>query len=168
MKGLPDFLAPELRLVFVGLNPGTTSARRQQYYAGPGNRFWPALSQSGILTRTVGPGDEAFLLECGIGLTDVVERSSDSIAELGAAEWREGAELLREKIARCAPRVVAFVGLRGARAVLGRDAVVGVSDQRLEGARVFVLPSTSGLNTRWTTAAIEAEFRALAKALIRP
>ena len=168
MKGLSDYLAPGLRLVFVGLNPGTTSARRQQYYAGPGNRFWPALSQSGLLPRAVAPGDEDFLLAHGIGLTDVVERASGSIRELDAGEWHQGARLLRTKIARFAPAAVAFVGLRGARAVLGSGVGVGAHDERLSGARVHVLPSTSGLNTHVTAAQIQAEFRALAAALRDP
>ena len=162
MLTLPDHLRSGLRLVLVGLNPGTYSARAGTYFARRGNRFWPALSQSGLVPREVQPGDEAQLLEWGIGLTDVVKRTTDSIDDLDREDWRKGARGLERKIARWRPAVVAFVGLRGAREVLGRHVAAGLHDRDLAGARAVALPSTSGRNAAYSKEAIFAAFRQLA------
>ncbi|HET6201208.1 MAG TPA: mismatch-specific DNA-glycosylase [Planctomycetota bacterium] len=162
MRPLADFLRPGLRLLLVGLNPGTYSARVGRYFARPGNLFWPALSQSGLVSRPVEPGDESLLHEQGIGLTDVVHRPSASIDEVAAREWREGAAVLRGKIERYRPASVAFVGLRGARAVLGDKAEPGLQSETIAGARLFALPSPSRRNAAYGREAVFAAFRELA------
>ncbi|MEC9432169.1 MAG: mismatch-specific DNA-glycosylase [Pseudomonadota bacterium] len=147
---LPELLAPGLRVVFVGSAAGRVSARRGAYYAGPGNRFWPMLAETGLTPRRFAP--EAFreLLALGIGLSDVNPSQSGADAELDPAA--DEPEALRARLAAAAPRLVAFNGKRPAAAALG------IASGRLRfgrqaapwaGAEIWVLPSTSGLAARW-------------------
>jgi TDG/mug DNA glycosylase family protein len=153
----------------VGLNPGHYSAWHRSYFARPGNRFWPAMRAAGLVPGWAGPGSEAWCCRAlGIGFTDVVKRPSRSIDELDPAEWAAGAERLRELVARLRPGAVAFVGLRGARVVLGRPVAPGPQSILLEGAAVFVLPSTSGRQAAYRGRAIVAAARELARWLGGP
>ena len=125
---LPDYLRPGLDIVFVGINPGAYSARVGKYFATPANRFWRALNRSGLVDadRELGPGDETWLMDAGIGFTDVVKRASGSASDLRAADLRRWAPLTREKLMDAAPAVVCFNGLMGYRWFM----------QYAEGARV--------------------------------
>src|SRR5690242_17003195 len=86
-KTLPDYLSSGLKLVFIGINPGYFSAQVGHYYARPGNLFWWALSNSGLVPRDVKPEDDAALQEWGIGLTDVVKRPTHSSGDLRQEEF---------------------------------------------------------------------------------
>jgi double-stranded uracil-DNA glycosylase len=162
-RELPDYLRPDLVLVFVGINPGERSARVGHYYAGRGNQFWPLLFDSGLLPQRLTPEDDRRVLEFGLGLTDVVKRWSKSANELRAAEFRRGARTLRNKLRRTAPRVVAFNGKMAYEKFCGGPARLGWQPGQWEGARVFVLPSTSGRNGSLTRAGKLAYFRRLAR-----
>lgn len=163
---LPDHVRPGLRLLVVGLNPGHYSAWHRSYFARPGNRFWPAMRAAGLVPGWAGPGSEAWCCRTlGIGFTDVVKRPTRSIEELEPAEWTAGAERLRELVRRLKPETVAFVGLRGARAVLGRRVGPGPQSASLEGAAVVVLPSTSGRQAAYRGREILAAARGLAHRL---
>ena len=150
---LPDLLRPGLDLVFVGINPGEESARRGHYYAHPGNRFWRALSASGLVPRDVTFEDDAWLGEaCGIGFTDVVKRVITDSSKVTRAEVIKAMPRFRKRIAAASPRVICFTGGRqcddvfpGLRAATGW----GLLPATLEGAEVWVMPSTSGLAARW-------------------
>ena len=109
---IPDYLRPDLDLVFVGINPGTTSAAAGHHYAGPGNHFWPLLYESGLVSEPLTYEDDARVLEWGIGLTNMVDRASPSITDLSLDELRAGAAVLRAKLLRYGPRVVCFNGKR--------------------------------------------------------
>src|SRR5437867_9009579 len=139
---LPDYLREGLEIVFVGLNPGLYSAQVGHYFAHKHNRFWPALSASGLVPEPVGPEDDARLLEWGIGLTDVVKRPTHGIHELTPAEFRRGAKALRDKLVRYKPRIVCFVGLTGYRVCCGSDGSPGPVAGCFAEAQVFVFPST--------------------------
>lgn len=80
---LPDYLGPDLRVVFVGTAVATASATRGHYYAGPGNRFWELLWEAGLTgERILSPADDESILQYGVGLTDLVKTraaSSDSL-----------------------------------------------------------------------------------------
>ena len=165
---LPDYLREGLDVVLVGLNPGLYSAQVGHYFAYRHNRFWPALSASGLVPEPViGPRDDARLLEWGIGLTDVVKRPTRGIHELAPAEFRQGAKVLQEKIARYKPRIVCFIGLTGYRVCCGATGVSGKRTDRLAGALVFVIPSTSPRNAHYSLTAITAAFRDLKECLQR-
>ena len=158
---LPDYLREGLDLVFIGLNPGLYSAQVGHYFAYKYNRFWPALSASGLVPESVGPEDDARLLEWGIGLTDVVKRPTRGIHQLTPAEFRRGAKALQEKIAHYKPRIVCFVGLTGYRVCCRNDGSLGRKADCFAGARVFVIPSTSPRNARYSLVAIVAALRDL-------
>ena len=155
LHSLPDYLRTNLDIVLVGLNPGRYSAQVGRYFARKQNRFWTALSASGLVPEPLGPGDEERLLDWGIGLTDVVKRPTGGIHELGADEFRRGARQLHKKIVRYSPRIVCFNGLTGYRACCGtKQARVGRQTERFGGVRVFALPSTSPRNAHYSLADI--------------
>ncbi|MFQ5662763.1 MAG: mismatch-specific DNA-glycosylase [Terriglobia bacterium] len=143
---LPDYLRPGLKLVFVGYNPGLRSARLGHYYAGRGNQFWPFLTRAGFVAERLTFSEDSRLLEFGMGLTDIVKRPSRGAAELTVADYRRGRALLREKIRRYRPRALAFVGKGVYERFAGRRVSLGLQPESVFGARVFVLPSTSGAN----------------------
>lgn len=169
VDSLPDHLAPGLRLLVCGLNPGHYSAWYGMYFARPGNRFWPAMRSAGLVPPTAGPGDEAWLARTHrIGFTDVVKRPTGGIADLDAAEWEAGATRMRRLLRRWRPGAVCFVGLRGARAALGRDTRPGPQPRPLEGVPAFALPSTSPRQAAYGPVALTALFRELAAWLEGP
>src|ERR1700674_4115337 len=97
---LPDYLASDLKLLFIGINPGSYSAQVGHYYARPGNLFWWALSNSGLISKTLGPENDAELLKFKIGLTDVVKRPTNSSGELTQEEYDAGAKHTLQLIER--------------------------------------------------------------------
>ena len=143
---LPDILLPGLELVFVGINPSIYSAERGHYFARPSNMFWRCLNQSGLVPERLGPADDVRLPEFGIGLTDIVKRPTHDAAEVTAAEFAAGREALREKLLAVAPGAVCFVGkLAWQHFSRRRTSPFGRQEERIGGATVFVMPSTSGL-----------------------
>jgi double-stranded uracil-DNA glycosylase len=158
---LPDYLSEGLDLVFIGLNPGLYSAKVGHYFAYRQNRFWPALSLSGLIPESIGPEDDARLLEWGIGLTDIVKRPTHGIHEVSITEFRRGAKVLREKIERYQPRVVCFIGLTGYRICCGNENSPGTHAGHFGGASVFVVPSTSPRNASYSLERIVAALRDL-------
>jgi TDG/mug DNA glycosylase family protein len=134
-------------VLFCGINPGLYSAATGFHFARPGNRFWPALHGGGFTPRLFHPSENVRLLELGCGLTNLVNRATASAAELSRDELEAGGRKLAAKVRRYRPRVVAFVGLGAYRTAFDRpDASIGLQPEHLEGARVWVLPSPSGLN----------------------
>lgn len=160
---LPDYLAPNLKLLIVGINPGIYSAQMGHYYARPGNLFWLALSNSGLVPRPVGPEDDAKLLEYGIGLTDVVKRPTHSSGELKQAEFDKGALVTSAKIEQYQPKVVCFVGLLGATAFIGRQVKVGPMTEKIGKSRLFAIPSPSRRNAHYGQKTILEYFKDLAR-----
>ena len=58
---LPDVIAPNLRVLFCGINPGLYTAAVGHHFARPGNRFWPALHGSGFTPRLLTPYEDGEL-----------------------------------------------------------------------------------------------------------
>jgi double-stranded uracil-DNA glycosylase len=160
---LPDYLRPGLDVVFVGFNPGDRSSRIGHYYAGRGNQFWNFLYESGLVPSRLTPEEDWRVPDFGIGLTDVVKRWSRSSSDLSASHYRCGSEVLREKLERAAPRIVAFHSKGDYEGFRGRPSRLGLARQRLAGARVFVLPSTSGRNGSLTRSEKLEHFKRLAR-----
>ena len=166
---LPDYLRPGLDVVFVGINPGTYSASVGKYFATPQNRFWPALNRSGIVAagRDLGPGDEAWLSDWGLGFTDVVKRASNSASSLRAADFRKWAPVAKAKLVEAAPLVVCFNGITGFKWFMryAEDAKVEVELGRQPGllgtSRVFVAPNPSPANAVYSLDAIAGWYRRL-------
>jgi TDG/mug DNA glycosylase family protein len=164
-KGLPDIIAPRLKVLFCGINPGLYSAATGFHFARPGNRFWPALHAAGFTPRLFHPSENERLLELGYGLTNLVNRGTAAADELSPAELIAGGRALAAKIRRYRPRAVAFVGLGAYRMALGRPkATLGLQAEPLEGADVWVLPSPSGLNANYQLPELVKLFRTLNRA----
>lgn len=161
-RQLPDYLRPGLKVVFVGFNPGDRSARIGHYYAGRGNQFWNFLWESGLTPVRLQAEEDSQALEWGLGLTDVVKRWSASASSLRAADYRRGVPLLRAKLQQAAPRAVAFNGKLAYEKFSGQRCILGLQREKLAGARVFVLPSTSGRNGSMTRIQKLGYFRQLA------
>lgn len=139
---LPDVLAPRLRLVFCGTAVGDESARRQAYFAGPGNQFWEILAKTGLTPVRLFPEQYALLTQYRIGLTDLVKERFGSDGRLSSRDFDIGG--FEAKINRYEPKTVAFNGKKAAGAYLGRRVEYGEQPERIERTAIFVLPSTSG------------------------
>ncbi|MBD3348969.1 MAG: G/U mismatch-specific DNA glycosylase [Candidatus Eisenbacteria bacterium] len=147
---VPDVLRKGLDIVFCGINPGLYSGAVGAHFARPGNRFWRALSDSGLTDRVLGPRDEDELLSYGLGITNLVNRATAVAAELSDEELRRGRGVLKRKIGRYRPKFVAILGIGAYRAAFeDPDARPGPQDERLHGARVWLLPNPSGLNAHY-------------------
>ena len=164
-KGIRDVLAPHLRVLFVGINPGLYTAATGHHFARPGNRFWPTLHAAGFTARLLHPSEQRRLLADGYGITNLVNRATASAAELAPAEFVAGRERLAAKVRRLRPQVVAFLGMGAYCHAFGlRRARLGEQPERFEGARVWVLPNPSGLNANYQLGALVRLFKALKNA----
>jgi double-stranded uracil-DNA glycosylase len=162
---IPDVAAPGLRVLFCGINPGLYSAAVGYHFARPGNRFWPALHQSGFTQRLLRPDEQGQLLGLGLGITNIVARATARADELTAEELSEGGRVLQAKAGRLRPQWLAIVGVTAYRVAFGNpDASVGAQEQDLGQTRLWVLPNPSGLNGRWTPPRLAAAFGELRQA----
>jgi TDG/mug DNA glycosylase family protein len=161
-RALLDVIAPGLRVLFCGINPGLYSGATGHHFARPGNRFWPALHGSGFTARQLHPSEQAELLALGLGVTNLVARTTATAAELSAEEIRGGGAILAAKVDRYRPAVVAFLGVTAFRTAFARsDAVVGLQPEPLASAAVWVLPNPSGLNAHYQLPALVDAFTEL-------
>ena len=160
---LPDYLAPGLHIVFVGINPGEQSARAGHYYANPRNPFWLLLHQAGLTPQQLRPDEDHLLLTFGCGLTDIVKRPSRGLADLASADFRRGRPILEEKLLRYQPRIVCFNSKTGFVNFFGAGIFrrFGRQEVCIGASRVFVLPSTSPANAGTPVAVKLRYFRAL-------
>jgi double-stranded uracil-DNA glycosylase len=161
---LPDVLTAGLRVVFCGTQAGAASARRGAYYAGPGNKFWKTLFETGLLPLPLGPADFPDLPRYGIGFTDVAKGTSGPDTVL----LRHHVDItgFLAKIREHAPAIVAFNGKRAAQAALGERGLTlgyGLQPSLLVGSRVFILPSTSGAASGYWSIEPWRELAALVK-----
>jgi TDG/mug DNA glycosylase family protein len=159
-RTLPDFVAPDMRILVCGLNPSLYAADRGIGFARPGNRFWPAALAAGVVSRDRDPTDA--LLGHGVGMTDLVKRATSRADELTRAEYVAGAARVERLAARLRPRVVCFVGLAGYRAAVDRQAVAGLQPLRFGGVAAYVMPNPSGVNAHATVASLTDHLRAVA------
>jgi TDG/mug DNA glycosylase family protein len=159
---LADVAAPDLRVLFSGINPGLYSAATGYHFARPGNRFWPALHRSGFTPRLLRPDEQERLLDLGLGITNIAARATARADELRPEELREGGRMLAAKAGRLRPRWLAIVGVTAYRTAFGHPgARVGPQDEALGGTPVWVLPNPSGLNASWTPPRLAEAFREL-------
>ncbi len=164
-RTIPDVIAPGLRVLFAGINPGLYSAATGYHFARPGNRFWPALYRSGFTPRQFRPDEQELLLGLGLGITNVVARATARADELTGRELRDGGRLLREKIERLAPRWLAVVGVTAFRTAFGLPrATVGPQELTAGSTRLWALPNPSGLNAHFVMPKLAEEFAKLREA----
>jgi len=150
-RTIQDVVAPDLKLLFCGINPGLYSAAIGHHFGRPGNRFWPALHQSGLTPRLLSPYEERELLRLGFGLTNIVERATARAGELSAEELQAGFVSLEKKVIKYRPDWLAILGV-GAYGTItdNRRASAGKQERKIGGAKVWLLPNPSGLNAHFT------------------
>lgn len=166
---LPDLIGPDVRLLFVGINPGLRTVAVQAHFGRRGNRFYPALFGAGITDRLIDASagmageDRAHLLARGVGITSLVRGATARADELTAAELVAGTRSLAQRVARWRPRAVAFLGITAYRVAFDRPkAVVGRQLEELAGAQLWVVPNPSGLNAHATIPILTAAYREVA------
>ena len=161
-RTIPDVVAPGLRVLFSGINPGLYSAATGYHFARPGNRFWPALHRSGFTDRQLHPAEQHQLLDAGLGITNVVARATARADELDAEELRAGGAALAAMAAQLGVSWLAVLGVTAYRAAFGQPrAMVGPQPDLPGGPQVWVLPNPSGLNASYQIDRLTAEFARL-------
>jgi TDG/mug DNA glycosylase family protein len=180
---LRDRIAPGVRVLFVGINPGVRSALTGHHFAGFSNRFWKLLRESKLVPEPITYEDDARLVEWQLGITNLIARPSPGINDLRPAEYVEGWKVLSKKVRRYRPAVVALVGVTLYRAILpllpdvpagerraarmSPDRVLGLRPETIHDARLFVLPNPSGRNANFSYDEMLGAFRELAAYLKR-
>jgi TDG/mug DNA glycosylase family protein len=153
-------------VLFSGINPGLYSAAIGHHFGRPGNRFWKALYAAGFTPRLLSPYEDATLLEHGLGITNLVPRTTANADELTRDEIAQGARTLIDKAEQYRPKVIAVLGIGAYRLGFDRpDAAVGRQDEGIGGCVAWVLPNPSGLNAHYGLEDLTRHFRALRHAL---
>lgn len=170
-KTLPDLISDQVRLLFVGINPGLRTVAVQAHFAPRGNRFWPALYRAGITDHLIdassgfAPPDRKYLLDRGIGITNLVERATANADELTADELVQGGQKLNRTIRRLSPRVVAVLGITAYREAFGdRRAKAGKQVSPFPATELWVVPNPSGRNAHASLPGLAAAYGEVARA----
>ncbi|MBI3899891.1 MAG: G/U mismatch-specific DNA glycosylase [Gammaproteobacteria bacterium] len=164
-KRVADVIAPDLKILFVGINPGLYTAAVGHHFARPGNRFWPALFAAGYTPRLLAAHEQRELLDYGYGITNVVSRTTAAADELSRAEIVDGGRRLEAKVRRYRPHIVAILGLTTYRTAFARpNAQGGRQQQCLGDAELWVLSNPSGLNAHFRPADFARLFRDVRRA----
>jgi double-stranded uracil-DNA glycosylase len=149
-REVPDLIAPGLKVLFCGINPGLYSGATGHHFARPGNRFWTALFRAGFTDRLLDPSEERDLLDFGYGITNIVNYATAQASELTAEELRKGSVVLEKKVRLFSPRVLAVLGIDAYRKAFARPgASIGLQTEKIDGTLVWVLPNPSGLNANY-------------------
>jgi TDG/mug DNA glycosylase family protein len=159
-KVISDVIAPNLKVLFCGINPGLYSGATGHHFARPGNRFWPALYNAGFTGRLLSPHEERELLTRGYGVTNVVARTTARADELSQEELIAGGRKLKMKVRRYRPKVLAVLGISAYRAAFDRpQARLGRQDDSIGETLIWVLPNPSGLNAHYQPKDLARLFR---------
>lgn len=171
MKTLPDYLQSGLHIVLIGLNPSPISVKAGFYYANPRNRFWAALNGSRLIDQPVQPGEPAvrqLFNNYAIGFTDIVKRPTPMGNALRAADFRKGADDLKQKLLEYQPGIAWFNGitnfsnyLRYAEGIV-MPISCGAQEYTLGHTRFFITPNPSPANASYSLADLIKHYNALA------
>ncbi|MEP6706185.1 MAG: G/U mismatch-specific DNA glycosylase [Pyrinomonadaceae bacterium] len=165
-KTISDVIAPDLRVLFCGINPGLYSGATGHHFARPGNRFWPALLASGFTDRLLSPAEKRELLKDGYGITNVIARTTASETDLRKDEYAIGARRLRTKLRRYQPKFLAVLGIGAYRVAFNKPkAILGRQEEKICDTIVWVLPNPSGLNAHYQAKELARLFRELREAV---
>jgi double-stranded uracil-DNA glycosylase len=147
---VPDLVRPGLRVVFCGINPGLYTAAIGHHFGRPGNRFWKVIHLAGFTPAQVSPFEERSLLDMGVGITNLVPRTTAVASELTPAELREGLRRVEKLACDYKPAYLAFLGMLAYRSATGRrNAVLGLQPETMCDSRIWLLPNPSGLQARY-------------------
>lgn len=161
-KTIRDVIAPNLHVLFCGINPGLYSGATGHHFARPGNRFWPTLYQAGFTPRLLHPTEERELLDYGYGITNLVPRATATADELSAEELVAGQRRLKSKVKRYQPQVLAVLGISAYRTAFAqKEVTLGKQPEPLANSIVWVLPNPSGLNAHYQLADLAKHFQVL-------
>lgn len=153
-------------MLFCGINPGLYSGATGHHFARPGNRFWPALHRSGFTPRQLHPSEQADLLAHGLGVTNLVSRTTPVASELTRDELVEGGRELAAKVAAFRPQFLAVLGVAAYRWAFDAPlAAVGPQPGTIGSTNVWLLPNPSGLNAHYQLDALAGEFARLREAV---
>ena len=145
-SAVPDVLAPGLRVVFCGINPGLRSAEAGAHFANPRNDFWRLLADADLTPRVLVPEEQWQMLDLGYGLTNAAYRTTKGSSDLRRGDFASSAERL-ERLARAlGPEIIAFVGKAAYEGAFREKPALGLQARTLGDTRLFVLPSTSPAN----------------------
>jgi TDG/mug DNA glycosylase family protein len=154
-QDVPDNIDEDLKVLFVGINPGLASGAKRHHYAGPTNHFWPCLSESGLVDRKLTYQDDADLPTLyRLGFTNLTARTTRKASDLTLSEQRLGIPILNSKFETFRPRIACFIGKGIYEIYSGQKCnVMGLQDEShaipwLDGkgkTLMFVMPSTSGI-----------------------
>jgi G:T/U-mismatch repair DNA glycosylase/ADP-ribose pyrophosphatase YjhB (NUDIX family) len=159
---LPDVLAPGLRVVFCGINPGRVSAAAGAHFANPRNDFWRLLHAAGFTSRLYAPQEQFDVLAEGIGITNAAYRTTPGSGDLRRGDFSGSAERLARLALDLKPGWIGFVGKEAYRGAFNERPELGLQERRLGDTRLFVLPSTSPANAAVPWAERERWFQELA------
>jgi double-stranded uracil-DNA glycosylase len=161
-KLVPDIVAPNLKVLFCGINPGLYTAYMGHHFARPGNRFWPALHAGGFTDRLLHPSENGELLKSGYGISNMVPRATVRADELTRDELKAGAKRLVKLVKRYRPKFLAVLGVMSYRIAFDRPkAVLGLQEDTIGSTKIWVLPNPSGLNAHYVAADLAKLFREL-------
>lgn len=159
-KHVPDLIAPDLRVIFCGINPSLYSAAVGHHFARPGNRFWPTLYAAGFTDRLLKPAEEQELLAQGYGISNLADRATARADELKEEELIAGHKQLLAKVAQYRPQVLAVLGVSAYRTAFAcPKAVIGPQAEAFGQTLLWVLPNPSGLNAHYQLADLAQVFR---------
>lgn len=166
---LRDRVGRDVRVLLVGINPGIRSEAIGHHFAGHSNRFWKLLYAARLVPEPIGTEDDHRLVEWQLGITNLVPRPTPGIDTLRREEYEAGLTVLRKKVGRWRPAIVALVGVSLYRFIFNEKGPVrlGEQDETFENARVFVLPNPSGRNANYSYAEMLAAFKSLNQATRR-
>ena len=145
-SSVPDVLAPDLEVVFCGINPGFHSDAEGAHFANPRNDFWRLLHAAGFTPQLVDPTDQHDVLGYGIGITNAAYRTTRGSSDLRKGDFVGSAERLERLADELRPRAIGFVGKEAYRGPFGGRPEHGLQERRLGETLLFVLPSTSPAN----------------------
>jgi double-stranded uracil-DNA glycosylase len=145
-SAIPDVVAPGLRVLFCGINPGRVSAAAHAHFANPRNDFWRLLYAAGFTPRLLDPQEQFELLDYGVGVTNAAARTTPGSGDLRRRDFAGAAERLEKLAQELKPEWIGFVGKEAYRGTFNERPELGEQERRLGGTRLFVLPSTSPAN----------------------
>ncbi|MBD2090948.1 G/U mismatch-specific DNA glycosylase [Microcoleus sp. FACHB-1515] len=163
---VPDIIAPNLQVLFCGINPSLYSAVVGHHFARPGNRFWKTLHGAGFTDRLFSPSEDRDLPKLGFGITNIVDRATARADELAPEELIQGHVNLAEKIDRFQPKVLAILGISAYRTAFNQPkAKMGEQSEMLHNTRIWVLPNPSGLNAHYQLKDLQLVYQELREAI---
>ena len=161
-KCVPDIIAPNLQVLFCGINPSLYSAAVGHHFARPGNQFWKTLHHAGFTDRLLNPIEDRELLPGGFGVTNIVDRATARADELQPQELLAGCQQLIAKVKHYQPRILAILGISAYRTAFNQPkAVMGQQPEPLHSSLVWVLPNPSGLNAHYQLDGLAQVYREL-------